>query len=643
MRGHVPVRKLVRAHVAGRISGLRGAVPVAYDVNVARPLVNIVQSAAQQAQPVRAAVLVRYEQATPLQAVVAAVWQSAAQRSALVQVRFERAQQLQALVAQHCQQARPVAAPPVAQRFEQARPLRQAVQQQYQQAARVGVVALQCYEEARRLRNVAAQQYQQALRVGAVVLGGFRSAAQLGRPVAGRYEEARKPPPGVTPGPVRPQPDPCYVPSVPAHLVFDELHDPSQPVGLVFVCERHTDPEPEPGVVVVPIRKVYVTVNSITLRRVVGNVPLQAESFGMSIDVDSWTWNWSASMPASAREHLAPVDGLPVVLEATVNGVPYRLCAESMSRSRTHGSSRISVQGRGLGAVLDAPYAPTLAFGNATSKTAQQLAGDVLTINGVGMGWAVDWGLTDWVVPGGLWTHQGSYISAINAIAAAAGGYVQPHATAQTLRILRRYPAMPWAWGSVTPDYELPADVVEVEGVEWVSKPAYNWVHVAGIAGGVQVEAKRAGTAGDLDAPGVADALITHVDAARQRAAAVLADTGPQATVSLKLPVLASTGLIQPGKFVRYLDGAVTRVGIVRGTALDWQRPQFSDLVAKPQRQVAAVLSVSVSGDVARVQLPGGGELQALGGATPGQKVFVRDGVIEGEAPNLPLYQIEID
>lgn len=68
---------------------------------------------------------------------------------------------------------------------------------------------------------------------------------------------------------------------------------------------------------------------------------------------------------------------------------------------------------------------------------------------------------------------------------------------------------------------------------------------------------------------------------------------------------------------------------------------QFSDLVAKPQRQVATVLSVS--GDVARVQLPGGGELQALGAATPGQKVFVRDGVIEGEAPNLPLYQIEID
>lgn len=68
---------------------------------------------------------------------------------------------------------------------------------------------------------------------------------------------------------------------------------------------------------------------------------------------------------------------------------------------------------------------------------------------------------------------------------------------------------------------------------------------------------------------------------------------------------------------------------------------QFSDLVAKPPLQVATVLSVS--GDVARVQLLGGGEFLARGNAAPGQKVFVRDGVIEGEAPNLPLYQIEID
>ena len=67
----------------------------------------------------------------------------------------------------------------------------------------------------------------------------------------------------------------------------------------------------------------------------------------------------------------------------------------------------------------------------------------------------------------------------------------------------------------------------------------------------------------------------------------------------------------------------------------------FSNLVARPPLQVATVLSVS--GGIARVQFPGGGELLARGDAQVGEKVFVRDGVIETQAPNLPLFQLEID
>ena len=67
----------------------------------------------------------------------------------------------------------------------------------------------------------------------------------------------------------------------------------------------------------------------------------------------------------------------------------------------------------------------------------------------------------------------------------------------------------------------------------------------------------------------------------------------------------------------------------------------FSDLAARPPLQVATVLSVS--GGIARVQFPGGGELLARGEAQVGEKVFVRDGVIETQAPSLPLFQIEID
>jgi hypothetical protein len=67
---------------------------------------------------------------------------------------------------------------------------------------------------------------------------------------------------------------------------------------------------------------------------------------------------------------------------------------------------------------------------------------------------------------------------------------------------------------------------------------------------------------------------------------------------------------------------------------------KFLDLLPARPLQVGAVMSVS--GGLATVELPGGGRLQARGQATAGQRVFVRDGVIEGVAPNLPVEVIEV-
>lgn len=43
-----------------------------------------------------------------------------------------------------------------------------------------------------------------------------------------------------------------------------------------------------------------------------------------------------------------------------------------------------------------------------------------------------------------------------------------------------------------------------------------------------------------------------------------------------------------------------------------------------------------------QVTLPGGGILRVRGVSTEGSKVFVRNGLIEGDAPNLPTSIIEI-
>jgi len=67
---------------------------------------------------------------------------------------------------------------------------------------------------------------------------------------------------------------------------------------------------------------------------------------------------------------------------------------------------------------------------------------------------------------------------------------------------------------------------------------------------------------------------------------------------------------------------------------------QFRSLIPDPPLQVGTV--IATNGGVATVQMPGGGLLKARGTALVGQKVFVRDGVIEAIAPNLTLEIIEI-
>ncbi|MEY2687424.1 MAG: hypothetical protein RL375_1622, partial [Pseudomonadota bacterium] len=307
-------------------------------------------------------------------------------------------------------------------------------------------------------------------------------------------------------------------------------------------------PLPDPsGTFIVPILPVYIVINTTTLVRVDTSEALPALSVSLSLDTDSWTWTFGATLPITALASVQPVAGVPVELQATINGVPYRAIVEGIRRERTFGKDQIRISGRGVAAELAAPYSPVLTFGNAgAARTAQQLMGDVLSVSGIPLDWTVDWQITDWLVPADVWSMQGSRMDALNAIATAAGAVLQPAPSTRTLRVRSRYPVAPWDWAATAPAFELPAAVVQSEGIEWVSRPIYNRVFVSGQAGGILGQITRAGSAGDLVAPMVTDVLTTHLDAARQRALPILADTGRQALATIKLPVLDETGVIEP-------------------------------------------------------------------------------------------------
>jgi hypothetical protein len=432
-----------------------------------------------------------------------------------------------------------------------------------------GVLRPRFQDGLRDRRNGLASRFEDAAR-----RAGSRYRGHAGPGVArrkgwiGRFEDAWVPRPGVH---VTDLPPIAPTPYWGAQLLF--ACPPLSAPLLVFGL-RQCEITPA-GVVTVPVRRVYFVINDVSLHRVVDGAEVPVFSLSLSLDAASWAWGFEASLPASAEVLLDPGTGAgPVALLASVNGIDFYVLAESISRERTFGDASIKVTGRGRNAMLAAPYAPVMSFSNSEARTARQLMDDVLTLSGISLGWTVDWGLTDWNVPAGVFAQQGTWIEALIAIAGAAGGYVIPHRTGKSLRVRHRYPLAPWNWATVRPDFVLPVDAVARESLRWLEKPAYNRVFVSGQEVGVLGQVTRAGTAGDVLAPMVVDALIAEAAAARQRGIAVLSDTGRQIEVSLRLPVLAETGIIEPGAFVEYQDGSVTRLGMVRATQVQAGLPE---------------------------------------------------------------------
>lgn len=67
---------------------------------------------------------------------------------------------------------------------------------------------------------------------------------------------------------------------------------------------------------------------------------------------------------------------------------------------------------------------------------------------------------------------------------------------------------------------------------------------------------------------------------------------------------------------------------------------EFQSLLPDSPLLVGDVLSVTAN--IATLGLPDGAQITARGTATVGQRVFVRDGMVEGLAPSLPYVEVDV-
>jgi hypothetical protein len=294
----------------------------------------------------------------------------------------------------------------------------------------------------------------------------------------------------------------------------------------------------------------YMTINTIQAQLLPGlaEVPIYAGAT-ISQDVDSYGWTLSATGPASLLAQLAPLPGAPKQIRLTINGIIWVFSVDSPRQTQSFGKTVTQITGRSITAAVGPAFARETARLATDPYNAQQLAAQALENTGV----TLDWGIEDWLVPAGVWSHYGTPLAAVQAIAQAAGGYVQSHRSLPQLQVRHPYPLLtggilggPWNWnGAFAADVVLAPDAVISRSTEVRDSPALNAVYVSGTTQGVLALIKREGTAGDQLGALVSDALIVATAAARQRGLAALGAAGGKTMHQLELPVLVGAG--QPG------------------------------------------------------------------------------------------------
>ncbi len=425
LRLRIALRVGVRLSGGGRITGMRLHIAARYEINVSRATVGGVLGRWQDALPMPAATRGIYQQAAPLPTATFSHWQDAVALPASLRARWQDTQQIQRAARSRFQQALRLPAASVRSSFEEALRMRVSARAGFQEGIRLPSTPLRGrFQETLRDRQARLEAcFEVGIPLGIPVVSDMGIAVRLPRSWGGRYQEAWPPRPGQWQRPVPPLPDPCYVPGLPARLVFAAAHDASLPAHLVFVCERHgPGPQPEPPQFVIPLLRVYMTVHSMAAVLLPSLEPVQLKGVSISSDDDGYAWTLTASGPEHLFDQLAPVDGLPARVRVTLDGIDWVFAIEPPDRSRRFGERSVAVRGRSVTSLLTAPFAPSSSWGNpGAAFTAQQLAQQALEFTGV----SLEWGITDWLVPAGAWSFQGAPLAVVQRIAEAAGAVVR--------------------------------------------------------------------------------------------------------------------------------------------------------------------------------------------------------------------------
>lgn len=280
--------------------------------------------------------------------------------------------------------------------------------------------------------------------------------------------------------------------------------------------------------------------------RVSDNQEVNIFSASLSLNRSSWAATISLACGSRGDKDMLFTGG-PQLFKLVINGYEFFGLAEKPALSHQFGQTSWTVEARSSIAALASPHVAPRSYTNATAKGIAALITDELA----GTGWTLDYQMTAYNVPAGVFSYQNkTKIEAIAQVVSAIGGMLYADGATNTLIVRPRWPVVPWSTALAVPDIAVHDDVILQYNSTPAVNPLYNKVFVRGEQQGVMCGVRRTGTAGDVIAPDVIDALITDNQAARMRGTAELADSGDKDEISITLPIMATLPPCLPGSLL---------------------------------------------------------------------------------------------
>ena len=324
----------------------------------------------------------------------------------------------------------------------------------------------------------------------------------------------------------------------------------------------------------------YEVVHVVTATDLRDGSVVPFKTIAISTDEGSVCWALNATGEASLFARFSRANNAdPPVVSVMIDGIEFRFIVERVQRTRRFGDIVVSVSGRSMTIAAGEPYQLPQNWINQGPTSAAQLIDQAQFYTGMRLTWL----LADWVIPDRLWSFTGTPLAVAKRVAESVGAIVRSDRAEFAITVMPRYESMPNEWGYITPDVSIHVAAFMADSYERSDQPLYNGVYVSGQQQGVIGFVFLQGTQGESLAPLVTDLLLTDAIAVTQRGTAILGASGPQARVTLTLPVL--TGVGQPG----VLDlGMICRIvgdepepwhGVVRAVSVSVSLPSVQQTV----------------------------------------------------------------